>query len=97
MHTRAEVTVEGGKATLKSGGQTLTMTVVSPKDATIVTEDIPEPKDANAQIGSFKGIKVIKVPLKDAKGEQTVIVSFALGDAPAAAAVVPLAGWIPKK
>ena len=97
MHTRAEVTVEGGKATLKTGGQTLTMTVVSPKDATIVTEDIPEPKDANAQIGSFKGIKVIKVPLKDAKGEQTVIVSFALGDAPAAAAVVPLAGWIPKK
>lgn len=95
MHTKAEVVADGSKATLKAGGQTLTMAILSPKGATFATDTIPEP-DANAQIGSFKGITVLKVPVKE-KGEQTVAISFTLGDAPAAAPVVPLAQWVKKK
>jgi len=96
MHTRAAVTVDGGRATLKSGAGTLTMKVLAPKDAKFVAEDIPEPTP-NSLEGSFKGIKVIKVALGTVKSEQTIVVEFASGDAPADAAVVPLAAWIKKK
>ncbi|MDB6140277.1 MAG: hypothetical protein JWO94_3349, partial [Verrucomicrobiaceae bacterium] len=94
MHTRAEVTVDGGKATLKSGASLLTMTVLSPKGAKIVAQDAPELKEPE---GSLKGVKVIKIALGSVKGEQTVTVAFALGDAAVDAAVVPLEQWVPKK
>lgn len=97
MHTRAEVAADGAKATLKSGGQTLTMSIISPKGATFATDTVPEPKDPNSQIGSFKGVTVLKVPLKGMKGDQTVVITFTLGDAPAAAPIVPLAQWVKKK
>lgn len=94
MHTRAEVTTEGNKATLKSNNSTLTMTVISPPGAAIFAEDAPEPTDQ--QLGSLKGVKVIKIPLRDVKGEQRVVVTFAQGEG-APTTVVPLAEWAPKK
>ncbi len=94
MHTRAEVKVDGGKATLKSGAGVLTMTLLSPKEAKFVAEDAPELKEPE---GTLKGVKVIKISLGNVKSEQTIAVAFASGDAPAEAAVVPLAEWIKKK
>ena len=100
MHTRAEVTASGNKAVLKSGGQTLTVTVLSPAGASIFSEALSDEDKAlrsSDQVGSFKGISVLKIPLTDPKGEHTVTVSFSLGEEPPAAASVPLAQWIPKK
>lgn len=94
MHTRAEVTTEGNKATLKSGSSTLTMTVISPPGASIFAEDAPEPTDQ--QLGSLKGVKVIKIPLRDVKGDQTVTVTFAQGEG-APTTTIPLEQWVPKK
>jgi hypothetical protein len=99
MHTRADAVADGNKATLTSGGQTLTMTVLSPAGATVSVEELKDEDKTlrpNDQVGSFKGIKVIKVAVKEAKGTQTVAVAFTMGDAPAPA-VVPLAQWIAKK
>lgn len=100
MHTRAEVTTTGNKAVLKSGGQTLTVTVLSPAGASIFSEALSDDDKSlktSDQVGSFKGISVLKIPLTDPKGDHTVTVSFALGEESPAAAVVPLEQWIPKK
>lgn len=95
MHTRAtEVVADGGKATLKANGASLTMTVLSPKGAKIVAADAPELKEPES---SLKGVKVLKVALGSVKGDQTITVSFASGDASADAPVIPLEQWIPKK
>ena len=94
MHTRAEVTAEGSKATLKSGGAQLTMTVLSPKGAKIEAVDPPDLKEPE---GSLKGVKIIKINLGAVKGEQTLTVAFAPGDTAVDAAVLPLEQWIPKK
>lgn len=93
MHTRAEVTTEGNKAILKSGNSTLTMTVIAPSGASIFAEDPPEQKEP---LGSLKGVKVIKIPLRDVKGEQKVVVTFAQGEG-APTTVIPLEQWLPKK
>ncbi|MBL9143640.1 MAG: hypothetical protein JNM99_08135 [Verrucomicrobiaceae bacterium] len=100
MHTRAEVSTNGNKAVLKSGGQTLTVTVLSPAGASIFSEALSDDDKSlktSEQVGSFKGISILKIPLTDPKGDHTVTVSFSLGEEPPAAAVVPLAQWIPKK
>ena len=46
----------------------------------------------------LKGVKVIKVPLKAAKGQQsTLSISFVLGETSAVVPVTPLATWVKKK
>ena len=94
MHTRAEVKADGSQATLKSGGATLTMNVLSPKGAKIIAADPPDLKEPE---GTLKGIKIIKIALDGVKGDQTITVAFALGEAPTEAPVVPLAEWVKKK
>jgi hypothetical protein len=95
MHTKADVKAEGNKAVLTSGGKTLTMTVLTPAGATIVTEDAPDQKEP---VGSLKGVRVIKVPVKAAKGQQaTLSISFVLGETSAVVPVTPLATWVKKK
>ena len=93
MHTRAEVVIDGSKATLKSGGAQLTMTVLSPKGAKFVAADPPETKEPE---GSLKGIKIVSISLGSVKGDQTVTVAFSPADG-VEAPVVPLEQWIPKK
>ena len=95
MHTRAEVTPEGNKVTLKSGSAQLIMTVLSPKDVKITAAEPAEPKETT-EVGSLKGIKAIKVSLGSVKGDQTVTVAFSTGE-PVTAPVVPLEQWIGKK
>ena len=95
MHTRAEVTADGNKATLKMGGAQMVMTVVSPKGAKISSAEPPDPKE-QTEIGSLKGVKAIKISLGPVKGDQTVTVSFSPGEA-VEAPVVPLEQWMSKK
>ena len=95
MHTRAEVSASGNKATLTQNKQTLTATILSPAGATFTAEDAPEP--AVETMKKLTGIRVLKINLADVKGTQTVAVSFALGDQAATAPVKPIAEWIPKK
>jgi len=75
-HTKATVAAEGSEATLTSGSSKLTMTILSPAGATFTSGEVDEKKwKANEQIGSFKGITVLKVALQG-KGEQTLAIAF---------------------
>jgi hypothetical protein len=94
MHTKAEVAVNGKTATLTQGGKTLIATLLSPEGASFAVADVPEAK--NLQEGSYKGIRTLKVPLLEAKGDRTITVVFS-ETAPEGLKPVPLAQWIPKK
>lgn len=96
MHTKAEVTASGKKATLKLGNNIMTATLLSPADASFSTEIVPEPANTQSE-GSFKGVSVLKVALKDLKGKHTISVAFAQGDAGVEVNVAPTEAWLPKK
>jgi len=95
MHTRAEVTVEGGKATLTDKDQKLHAVILSPAGATFTTEEPPEPK--SEQMKKLTGIKVLKVNLGEVKGEQTISIAFSHGEPPPTHVVKPISEWVPKK
>ncbi|TDU73012.1 heparinase II/III-like protein [Prosthecobacter fusiformis] len=95
MHTRAEVTVDGSKATLTEKDKTLHAVILSPAGATFTTEDPPEP--ASEQMKKLTGIKVLKVSLGAVKGPQTISIAFSLDGAPASVPVKPITEWVPKK
>jgi len=97
MHTKATVAAEGNKATLTSGSSKLTMMILSPAGATFTSGEVDEKKwKANEQIGSFKGITVLKVALQG-KGEQTLAIAFSQAATPPTVPVTPLEQWMPKK
>ncbi|MEN3941886.1 hypothetical protein WJU23_11375 [Prosthecobacter sp. SYSU 5D2] len=95
MHTRAEVAVDGGKATLTDKKETLHATILSPAGATFITEDPPEPPSETSK--KLTGIKVLKVNLGPVKGPQTITIAFSLGEPAPAVPVKPIAEWVPKK
>lgn len=95
MHTRANVTTEGNKATLVDKDKTLHAVILSPAGATFAAEDAPEPK--SEQMKKLTGIKVLKINLGAVKGAQTISVAFAVGEPPPAAPVRPIAEWAGKK
>ena len=95
MHTRATIAATGNKATLTSGSQTLTATLLSPPGATFSTDEPPE--KANEQARDLKAYHVLQIKLPDVKGEQRIAVAFSMGAEPPASTVVPLAQWVPKK
>jgi hypothetical protein len=94
MHTRATVAVDGKKALLTQGKQTLAAVILSPEGATFTSEEAPEQV---TPLTSLKGVNVLKVKLNEASGDQRVTVAFALGAEVPAAPVLPLSEWIPKK
>lgn len=95
MHTRAEVTTEGNKATLTDKETKLYATILSPAGATFTAADAPEPP--NEQMKKLTGIKVLKVSLGDAKGPQTISIAFSVGEPPPAHVVKPISEWVAKK
>jgi hypothetical protein len=95
MHTRAEVSVDGATAVLTDKGKTLHVALLSPAGASFSVVDAPEPE--NEQMKKLTGIRVLKVVLGEVKGAQTIAVAFALGEAPAASPVKPIADWLPKR
>lgn len=94
MHTRATVAIDGKKATLTQGNQTLTAVILSPDNAVFTSEEAPE---QITPLKSLKGINVLKVNLNEAQGDQRITVAFALGAEPVTAPVLPLSEWTPKK
>ncbi|MCB1227395.1 MAG: hypothetical protein KDK99_16375, partial [Verrucomicrobiales bacterium] len=94
MHTRAEVAVEGRKATLTQGGKTLTAYILSPESAAFTVEDAPE---QTTPMKSLKGIRVLRIMLANAKGEQRLSVSFTLNAEPKELPLVPLTEWAPSR
>ncbi len=95
MHTRSEISINGNKAVLKQGGQTLTATILSPANATFTMGEPPEPK--TEQMKKLTGIHVLKIGVAETKGAVSVAVQFALGETPPPATVKPIAEWTPKK
>lgn len=94
MHTRATIAIDGKKATLTQGNQTLTAVILSPESAAFTSEEAPEQM---TPLKSLKGINVLKINLNEAQGDQRITVAFALGAEPVTAPVVPLSEWTPKK
>ncbi len=94
MHTRATIVVDGNKATLTQGKDTLTAAILSPAGATFTSEEAPEQL---TPLRSLKGVNVLKVKLDGVQGDQRLAVAFALGAEPVQAPVLPLAEWLPKK
>ncbi len=95
MHTKATIAAAGNKATLTSGNQILTATLVSPPGASFSTEEPPEPPTEQAR--DLKAYHVLQVKLPDAKGEQRITVAFSMGAEAPATPVIPLTQWVVKK
>jgi len=95
MHTRAEVAVDGSKATLTDQNQVLHAVILSPAGAKFTTENAPEP--ASEQSKKLTNIRVLKVALTDTKGPQTISIAFALNEPPPAHPVKPIIEWAGKK
>jgi hypothetical protein len=94
MHTRATVTVDGNKALLTQGNQTLTAVILSPAGATFTTEEAPE---QTTPLSSLKGIHVLKTQLAGVSGDQRLTIAFSLGNEPVQAPVLPITDWLPKR
>lgn len=96
MHTKAEIAADGAKATLTQGGKTLIATIVSPAGATFSSGTPPEPSNAQSRDLVKEKVNILKVALADAKGPQSLCITFALDEAPAHTPT-PVATWVPKK
>jgi len=96
MHTKAEIAADGAKATLTQGGKTLIATIVSPEGATFSSGTPPEPSNAQSRDLVKEKVNILKVALADAKGPQSLCITFALDEAPAHTPT-PVATWVPKK
>ncbi|MGV3659530.1 MAG: heparinase II/III domain-containing protein [Prosthecobacter sp.] len=99
MHTKAEIAASGASATLNQGGKKLVATIISPAGATFTagTPPVPEkPANARSRDLAAEKINVLKVALADAKGPQSLCITFALDEA-AAHTATPVAEWGAKK
>lgn len=99
MHTKAEIAANGASATLTQGGKKLVATIISPAGATFTagTPPVPEkPANARSRDLAAEKINVLKVALADAKGPQSLCITFALDEA-AAHTASPVAEWGAKK
>lgn len=98
MHTKAEIAANGASAKLSLGGKTLVATIVSPAGATFTggTPPVPDKPATRARDLAQEKINVLKVALAEAKGPQSLCITFALDEAPIHAAT-PVAEWGAKK
>jgi len=98
MHTKAEIAPSGATAKLTQGGKTLVATIVSPAGATFTADKPPVPEKPNQQARDLEkeAIKILKVSLADAKGPQSLCLTFALDEAIPHTAT-PVAEWVKKK
>ena len=94
MHTKAEIAADGSKATLSLGGKKLVASIISPAGATFTagTPPVAEKPNARSRDLAAEKINVLKVALADAKGPQSLCITFALDEA-AAHTATPVAEW----
>ena len=96
MHTKAEIAHDGASAKLTLGGKTLVATIVSPAGATFSTGTPPEAANAQARDLVGEKVNILQAILPEAKGQQSLCITFALDEA-AAHTPTPVAAWVPKK
>ena len=96
MHTKAEIAPNGASATLTLGGKTLVASIISPAGATFSTGTPPEAASTQARDLVKEKVNILQAILPDAKGPQSLCITFALDEA-AAHTPTPVAEWVPKK
>jgi hypothetical protein len=96
MQTKAEIATDGATARLVQGGKTLVATIVSPAGATFSTGQPPEAASEQARDLVKEKVNILKVVLAEAKGPQSLCITFALDEA-AAHTATPIATWVKAK
>ncbi|MFH0965390.1 MAG: heparinase II/III family protein [Planctomycetota bacterium] len=91
MHTRAQISVEGGRrALLQQGGKALSATILSPAGATFQVREANAPPPQGQQPDVKKLVIALAVPA----GETRIAVAFVPGGGEPATELRPLDEWI---
>lgn len=97
MQTDAEIAVEGKTARLTKGGKTLLATIVSPASATFTSAKPPVPENPNPQARDLTKINILRALIADAKGPQSLCITFTTDAAAPAHTLQPIAEWVKAK
>ncbi|MCW5551348.1 MAG: heparinase II/III family protein [Verrucomicrobiae bacterium] len=89
MHTQAEVTTEGARATLRKGGKILEVRILSPVDAQFSFEEVELARPQRPARGMGK----LLVRLSEQQGAVRIAVVLQPGSTPGAVTLSPLAEW----
>ncbi|MFO1484121.1 MAG: heparinase II/III family protein [Verrucomicrobiaceae bacterium] len=96
MQTDAEIAANGASATLTKGGKTLLATIVSPAGATFTAAKPPVPEKPDPQARDLSKLNVLKAAIPEAKGPQSLCITFTTGTEAPAHTVQPIAEWVKK-
>jgi hypothetical protein len=97
MQTDAEIAVDGKTAKLTKGGKTLLATIVSPASATFTSAKPPEPANPNPQARDLTKINVLRASVPEAKGPQSLCITFTTALEAPAHTPQPIAEWVKVK
>lgn len=97
MQTDADIAADGTSAKLTKGGKTLLATIVSPAGATFSSAKPPEPATPNPQARDLTKINVLKASIPEAKGPQSLCITFTVTDTAPAHTHQPIAEWVKVK
>jgi len=97
MQTKAEIAANGASATLTQGGKTLLATIVSPAGATFSMGAPPEAASEQARDLVKEKVNILKATIPEAKGPQSLCITFTTADAAPAHTHQPIAEWVKAK
>jgi hypothetical protein len=97
MQTDAEIAVDGKSAKLTKGGKTLLATIVSPANAAFTSAKPPVPQNPNPQTRDLTKINVLRASIPEAKGPQSLCITFTTAETAPAHTLQPIAGWVKAK
>lgn len=97
MQTDAEIVVDGKTAKLTKGGKTLLATIVSPAGASFTSAKPPVPEKPDLQARDLTKINVLRASIPEAKGPQSLCITFTTAAEAPAHTHQPIAEWVPKK
>jgi hypothetical protein len=97
MQTDAEIAANGTSAKLTKGGKTLLATIVSPAGATFTSAKPPVPEKPDTQARDLTKFNVLKAIIPEAKGPQSLCITFTTADTAPAHTHQPIAAWVKAK
>lgn len=97
MQTKAEIAADGATAKLTQGGKTLIATIVSPQGATFSTGTPPEAASEQARDLIKEKVNILKATIPEAKGPQSLCITFTTAAEAPAHTVQPIAEWVKAK
>ncbi|MCB1279806.1 heparinase II/III family protein [Prosthecobacter sp.] len=97
MQTKADILTEGATAKLTQGGKTLLATIVSPAGATFSTGEPPEAASEQARDLVKEKVRVLKAVIPEAKGPQSLCITFTTAETAPAHTHQPIAEWVKAK